>query len=92
MLPDDQTLLLLSIVLIPVRRRRRSPLGCRHHPAGDVYALWLLPTQTVSYTVAYEASEGRLFTQAQARIACFAFVAVTLAGPCWSSHIGAGST
>jgi len=30
--------------------------------------------------VAYEASEGRLFTQAQARIACFAYVAVTLAG------------
>ena len=44
------------------------------------FTLWLLPTQTLSYMVAYEASEGRLFTQAQARIACVGFVAVTLAG------------
>ena len=80
LLPDDQTLLLLSIVLIPVA----PVLGV--HPWVVVitllatFTLWLLPTQTPSYTVAYEASEGRLFTQAQARIACFAFVAVTLAG------------
>jgi len=80
MLPDDQTLLLLSIVLIPV-----APVVGVHPWVVVItllatFTLWLLPTQTVSYTVAYEASEGRLFTQAQARIACFAFVAVTLTG------------
>jgi len=80
LLPDDQTLLLLSIVLIPV-----APLFGVHPWVVVItllatFTLWLLPTQTPSYTVAYEASEGRLFTQAQARIACFAFVAVTLAG------------
>ena len=80
LLPDDQTLLLLSIVLIPV-----APVFGVHPWVVVItllatFTLWLLPTQTPSYTVAYEASEGRLFTQAQARIACFAFVAVTLAG------------
>ena len=80
LLPDDQTLLLLSIVLIPV-----APLFGVHPWVVVItllatFTLWMLPTQTPSYTVAYEASEGRLFTQAHARIACFAFVAVTLAG------------
>jgi CRP-like cAMP-binding protein/di/tricarboxylate transporter len=80
LLPDDQTLLLLSIILIPV-----APVFGVHPWVVVItllatFTLWLLPTQTSSYTVAYEASEGRLFTQVQARKACIGFVAVTLVG------------
>ena len=79
-LPDDQTLLLLSIVLIPV-----APVFGVHPWVVVItllatFTLWLLPTQTASYAVAYEASEGRLFTHLQARKASIAFIAVTLVG------------
>ncbi len=80
LLPDDQTLLLLSIILIPV-----APVFGVHPWVVVItllatFTLWLLPTQTSSYAVAYEASEGRLFTQGQARKACIGFIAVTLVG------------
>ena len=79
-LPDDQTLLLLSIILIPV-----APVFGVHPWVVVItllatFTLWLLPTQTASYAVAYEASEGRLFTHAQARKASMGFIAVTLLG------------
>jgi CRP-like cAMP-binding protein/di/tricarboxylate transporter len=80
LLPDDQTLLLLSIILIPV-----APVFGVHPWVVVItllatFTLWLFPTQTSSYLVAYEASEGRLFTQAQARMACIGFIMVTLVG------------
>ncbi len=80
LLPDDQTLLLLSIVLIPV-----APVFGVHPWVVVItllatFTLWLLPTQTASYSVAFEATEGRLFTQAQARKACIGFIVVTLLG------------
>jgi len=79
-LPDDQTLLLLSIILIPL-----APVFGVHPWVVVItllatFTLWLLPSQTASYAVAYEASEGRLFTHLQARKACIGFIAVTLIG------------
>jgi hypothetical protein len=80
LLPDDQTLLLLSIILIPM-----APVFGVHPWVVVItllatFTLWLIPSQTASYVVAYEASEGRLFTQAQARMSCFGFIVVTLIG------------
>lgn len=79
-LPDDQTLLLLSIILIPV-----APVFGVHPWVVVItllatFTLWLLPTQTASYAVAYEASEGRLFTHLQARKASIGFIGATLVG------------
>jgi CRP-like cAMP-binding protein/di/tricarboxylate transporter len=80
LLPDDQTLLLLSIILIPM-----APVFGVHPWVVVItllatFTLWLFPSQTASYAVAYEASEGRLFTQAQARKVCIGFIIVTLVG------------
>ena len=41
--------------------------------------MWILPTQTASYAVAYEASEG-LRAHGQARKASIGFIVVTLLG------------
>lgn len=43
-------------------------------------SMWFLPAQTTSYLVAYSASEGRLYSHAQARRVGYAYVVVTLAG------------
>ena len=80
LLPDDQTLLLLSIILIPV-----APVFGVHPWVVVItllatFTVWILPTQTASYAVAYEASEGRLFTHGQARKASIGFIVVTLLG------------
>jgi len=41
---------------------------------------WFLPSQTLSYLVAQSASEGRLFSHAQARRFAFAYTALVLVG------------
>lgn len=80
MLPDDQTLLLLAVILVPM-----APVFGVHPWIVIItllatFTVWFLPSQSVSYAVARDASEDRLFTHAQARTACFIFIAVTLAG------------
>ena len=80
LLPRGQTVLLLAIILIPV-----APVFDVHPwivviTVLATFTLWVLPNQSVSYVVAYEASEQRLFSHDQARKACFAFIAVTLIG------------
>ena len=44
------------------------------------FTLWFIPSQSVSYSVGYDAAEERLFTHEQARKACFGFILLTLAG------------
>ena len=73
-------MLLLAVVLIPIG----GLFGI--HPWIVVitllatFSIWLLPSQLPSYVAAYEASEERLFTHRQARVACVAFLLVTVAG------------
>jgi DASS family divalent anion:Na+ symporter len=80
LLPRGQTVLLLAIILIPV-----APVF-NVHPwivvitVLSTFTLWVLPNQSVSYVVAYEASEERMFSHQQARLACFGFIAATLLG------------
>lgn len=80
LLPRGQTVLLLAIILIPV-----APVF-NVHPWIVVitvlatFTLWVLPNQSVSYVVAYESSEERMFSHDQARKACFGFIAATLLG------------
>jgi di/tricarboxylate transporter len=78
---DQQLAVLLgSMTLIPVAPR----LGL--DPWVVVVALlatsvaWFLPSQTPSYLVAQSASEGRLFSHAQARRFAVAYAGLTLAG------------
>ena len=80
MLPDDQSLLLLAIILIPM-----APVFGVHPWIVIItllatFTLWFIPSQSVSYSVGYDASEERLFTHEQARKACFGFILLTLAG------------
>lgn len=80
LLPRGQTVLLLAIVLIPVARVFDVHPWIVVITVLATFTLWILPNQSVSYSVAYEASEARMFSHEQARKACFAFVAVTLLG------------
>jgi CRP-like cAMP-binding protein/di/tricarboxylate transporter len=80
MLPDDQALLLLAVILVPM-----APVFGVHPWVVIItllatFTLWFLPSQSVSYAVARDASEDRLFTHAQARTACFVYVVLTLIG------------
>jgi CRP-like cAMP-binding protein len=69
-LADDLALLGLGLALVPTA----PVIGV--HPWIIIITLlasfspWFFPTQSVSYAVAYEAAEGRLFTHQQARKAC----------------------
>jgi len=79
-LADDLSLLLLGLALVPTA----PVVGV--HPWIIIITLlasfspWFFPTQSVAYSVAYEAAEGRLFTHRQARLACLGYTAVTLVG------------
>ena len=80
LLPRGQTVLLLAIILIPV-----APVFGVHPwiviiTVLATFTLWIFPNQSVSYSVAYEASEGRLFSHEQARKVCVGFILVTLLG------------
>ena len=77
-LPADQAILLLSLAFIPVA----TTIGV--HPWLAVIAIlalglsWHVTAQTPEFLVAQAASEGRLYSNAQARRAAFAYVAVGL--------------
>ena len=79
-LPADQAILLLSLAFIPVA----TTIGV--HPWLAVIAIlalglsWHVPAQTPEFLVAQAASEGRLYSSAQARRAAFAYIAVAMAG------------
>jgi hypothetical protein len=77
---QDLTVLLVSLTLIPVA----PAVGA--DPWLVVIALlatsvaWFLPSQTPSYLVAQAASEGKLFSHAQARRFAVAWTLLTLLG------------
>jgi hypothetical protein len=77
-LDQDLTVVLVGVALLPVAPR----VGVE--PWLVVIALlatsvaWFLPSQTPSYLVAQSASEGRLFSHAQAQRFAFAYTALTL--------------
>jgi divalent anion:Na+ symporter, DASS family len=77
-LDQDLTVVLVGVALLPVAPR----VGVE--PWLVVIALlatsvaWFLPSQTPSYLVAQAASEGRLFSHAQAQRFAFAYTALTL--------------
>lgn len=79
LLPADQAILLLSLAFIPVA----TTIGV--HPWLAVIAIlalglsWHVPAQTPEFLVAQAASEGRLYSNAQARRASFAYIGVGLA-------------
>jgi len=79
-LDQDLAVVLLAVTLLPVAAR----LGIE--PWLVVIALlatsvaWFLPSQTPSYLVAQSASEGRLFSHAQAQRFALAYTALTLVG------------
>ena len=79
-LDQDLTVVLVGVTLLPVAPR----IGVE--PWVVVIALlsmsvaWFLPAQTPSYLVAQSASEGRLFSHAQAQRFAFAYTALTLLG------------
>ncbi len=77
---QDLTILVASLTLIPAA----SSVGV--DPWVVVIALlatsvaWFVPSQTTSYLVAQSASEGRLFSHAQAQHFAFVYAALTLLG------------
>jgi TRAP-type C4-dicarboxylate transport system permease large subunit len=77
-LDQDLTVVLVGVTLLPVAPR----VGVE--PWLVVIALlatsvaWFLPSQTPSYLVAQSASEGRLFSHAQAQRFAFTYTALTL--------------
>jgi len=79
-LDQDLTVVLVGVTLLPVAPR----IGV--DPWIVVIALlatsvaWFLPAQTLSYLVAQSASEGRLFSHAQAQRFALAYTALTLLG------------
>jgi hypothetical protein len=78
LLPMDQALLILSLAFIPT-----APVFAMDPWVVIITLLatstpWFFPAQLPGYQVALEASEGRLFSHAQARLACVGYVGVTL--------------
>jgi di/tricarboxylate transporter len=77
-LPADQAILLLSLAFIPVA----TTIGV--NPWLAVIAIlalglsWHVPAQTPEFLVAQAASEGRLYSNGQARRAALAYIAVGL--------------
>lgn len=79
-LSKQQGVLLLSLALIPVAQSLHVNPFIVAITVLTTASLWFIPSQTSSYLVAYAASEGRLFSHAQARGVCVAYTAITFAG------------
>src|SRR5262249_37545695 len=79
-LADDLSLLLLALALLPT-----APVVGVHSwiiisTLLASFSPWFFPSQSVAYAIAYEATEGRLFTHQQARRVCLGYTAVTFVG------------
>jgi CRP-like cAMP-binding protein/di/tricarboxylate transporter len=79
-IPQDQAMLLLSLALIPVAPALHVDPWIVVITLVATSATWFFPTQTPSYLVACSASEGRLFSQAQARRVAIGYGVVLLIG------------
>ena len=79
-IPPQETVLLLGLPMIQVAQGLGMNPWIVTITILAVAAMWFLPTQTNAYLVAYAASDGRLFSHAQARRVAFGYAAVVLCG------------
>jgi hypothetical protein len=77
---QTQAVLLLGIALIPLAPSAGVDPWLVVITLLATSSLWLLRTQTPSFLVAYSATEGRLFSHAQARTAGFGYLLLVLLG------------
>ena len=73
-----QAVILLTLVLVPVASALDIDPWVVVVTLLATTAMWYFPSQTSPYLIAYSASEGRLFSHAQARSASFVFTGVIL--------------
>ena len=79
-LPQDQALLLICIALVPSAPLFGVDPWIVAIASLATFSTWFYPSQTIGFPLAYDASEGRLYSHAQARLVCAGFtVAVLLA-------------
>ncbi|HEU5315369.1 MAG TPA: cyclic nucleotide-binding domain-containing protein [Chloroflexota bacterium] len=78
LLPMDPSTLIMSLAFIPVAPVLRVDPWVVIVTLLATSAPWFFPAQLPGYQVAYDASEGRLFSHGQARAVCAAYYGVTL--------------
>ena len=79
-LDQDLAVVLMGVTLLPVAPRIGVDPWVVVITVLALSVAWFLPSQTVSYLVAQSASEGRLFSHAQAQRFAFAYTALVLLG------------
>jgi DASS family divalent anion:Na+ symporter len=79
-LDQDLTVVLVGVTLLPVAPRVGVDPWIVVISVLAMSVAWFLPSQTLSYLVAQSASEGRLFSHAQAQRFAFAYTALVLVG------------
>ena len=79
-LDQDLSVVLMGVTLLPVAPRIGVDPWVVVITVLALSVAWFLPSQTVSYLVAQSASEGRLFSHAQAQRFAFAYTALVLLG------------
>jgi CRP-like cAMP-binding protein/di/tricarboxylate transporter len=87
-LDQDLTVVLVGVTLLPVAPRVGVDPWIVVIALLATSVVWFLPSQTTSYLVAQSASEGRLFSHAQAQrfavaYTALTFIALALAVPYW---------
>ena len=80
LLPPNQSILILGLALLPLAGTLEVSPWIIVMVLLATSQTWFFPSQNLAYMVAHAASEGRLFTHAQARKISFAYTVVTLLG------------
>ena len=79
-LDQDLTVVLVGVTLLPVAPRIGVDPWVVVITVLATSVAWFLPSQTISYLVAQSASEGRLFSHAQAQRFALAYTTLVLIG------------
>jgi di/tricarboxylate transporter len=79
-LDQDLTVVLVGVTLLPVAPRIGVDPWVVVITVLAMSVAWFLPSQTISYLVAQSASEGRLFSHAQAQRFALAYTTLVLIG------------
>ena len=79
-LDQDLTVVLVGVTLVPVAPRIGVDPWVVVITVLATSVAWFLPSQTISYLVAQSASEGRLFSHAQAQRFALAYTTLVLIG------------
>jgi hypothetical protein len=79
-LDQDLTVVLVGVTLVPVAPRIGVDPWVVVITVLAMSVAWFLPSQTISYLVAQSASEGRLFSHAQAQRFAVAYTTLVLIG------------